>query len=601
MTIPRFLAPLLGGLIFFIAAVFAFATLFTTYVAWDDEGYFLQAYRAYASGEAPYKSVFSFYGPYSFFLPGLLAGFDAERISHDSMRWATMGLWLATASLLALTVWRWTGNLGATSAVFIAVASRLSGLAKGIGHPQVFVLVLLPLFFFLPLNGSDGKRERTWKAALIGLLTGILLGIKINIGIFVLLAIVPPLVFDLPRGALRLPGFVWAAVTSCLPVWLVLRGGGATFSEWVYVAAFLIPLAAIFTMSWNEGPGVGNIADFFGDFSAGLGIAVLAAVVGTVWAGASVRDIVNGVIIEPVRLTEAYKNVYGEAASRKTLVLLGANLMTLWGLAQARRLPRPRFERAVFQVKSLAGCALLLALYFYPRYALCGALSFLWLLPYAPHAGVDGQRKRRFLALLALFYSAQLFPMAGEQVDWATLLPVAAAGVLLADGLAGLRQLGHSRIQAMPAMAALALFCALSISAAEEMKRWLGRTSLGLPGAAWMRLSPEEGEELRNAVSGLARNCKSALSIPGQYSLSVWSGVPFTERPKINAWPFLIPRQNVLDLAQRNDCVLVHAPAYEFYRGFARRKEEGSLIDEVARGKHPAFQNGSISIYLSGR
>src|SRR5215510_15062472 len=74
----------------FELAVFAFGHLFTTFPSWDDEGYFVLVYRDFLLGRILFNQVFSFYGPLSFFLVGVVARFDANNVTHDSLRWMVL-------------------------------------------------------------------------------------------------------------------------------------------------------------------------------------------------------------------------------------------------------------------------------------------------------------------------------------------------------------------------------------------------------------------------------------------------------------------------------------------------------------------------------
>jgi hypothetical protein len=69
-------------------AMFAFAVAFTTFLGFDDEGYFLQAYRQFLSGHVLYDQVFAWYGPFTFYCAAILARFDAVNVTHDNFRWA---------------------------------------------------------------------------------------------------------------------------------------------------------------------------------------------------------------------------------------------------------------------------------------------------------------------------------------------------------------------------------------------------------------------------------------------------------------------------------------------------------------------------------
>jgi hypothetical protein len=124
-----------------LIATFAFAHLFTTLVPWDDEGYFLQAYHDFLSRRVLYDQVVAFYGPLTFFSAALLAGFDVANVTHDTFRWTLLPIWIAIAALMAGVVWRWTRRFAPSIATFLLVGFQLRGLAKGVGHPQLWIIL----------------------------------------------------------------------------------------------------------------------------------------------------------------------------------------------------------------------------------------------------------------------------------------------------------------------------------------------------------------------------------------------------------------------------------------------------------------------------
>jgi hypothetical protein len=63
-----------------VVTTFAFAHVFT-FLQWDEEGHFLQAYPDFLSGDVGYDQVFAMYGPFIFFSAALLARFDAINVS----------------------------------------------------------------------------------------------------------------------------------------------------------------------------------------------------------------------------------------------------------------------------------------------------------------------------------------------------------------------------------------------------------------------------------------------------------------------------------------------------------------------------------------
>ena len=103
------------------------------------------------------------------------------------------------------------------------------------------------------------------------------------------------------------------------------------------------------------------------------------------------------------------------------------------------------------------------------------------------------------LASLSLLFSLQLYPMAGEQADWAALLPMVAAVVIMGDGLdcidreSSAVHLPQWRLIVARSTAlvfALYLFLSVGHDALGRFRQWQTAQSLDLPGAHWLRLPP---------------------------------------------------------------------------------------------------------------
>jgi phosphoglycerol transferase MdoB-like AlkP superfamily enzyme len=122
-----------------LVTIFAFATIFTTFVHWDDEGYFLLSYHEFLSGRIPYDQVSSTYGPFTFLSAALVARFDAINVTHDAFRWALLPVWILTASVMAGVVWRWTRRFSLTLAAFLLAGFHLRYLGEEVGYPQPWI------------------------------------------------------------------------------------------------------------------------------------------------------------------------------------------------------------------------------------------------------------------------------------------------------------------------------------------------------------------------------------------------------------------------------------------------------------------------------
>jgi hypothetical protein len=264
----------------------------------------------------------------------------------------------------------------------------------------------------------------------------------------------------------------------------------------------------------------------------------------------------------------------------------------------------------------MVGGGLVCVFFYNPRQALPGSLLFLWLLL------VDGQPmaqpayfNRLLLALLCSLLSLQLFPVAGTQVEWAALMPAAAAVVLLADGINSLeiepsvpklRRVTLIVARATAPVLALFLFLVLGKNTAQRLQLWRSSEPVNLPGTHWLRLPPMEEARLTVTVSTLTRDCQSVLTLPGLYSFSLWSGVPPAEERRINSWIFLWP-----DEVQKNElhklrqqpqgCVLVSQDMYDFFRTLAASPGNDAFLSEIQRSMTPIFRMQDLTLYRSSQ
>jgi hypothetical protein len=246
------------------------------------------------------------------------------------------------------------------------------------------------------------------------------------------------------------------------------------------------------------------------------------------------------------------------------------------------------------------------------RLALTGSLLFLWLLiADVPPLSGSAYSNRLLLALLSLLFSLQLFPLAGEQVDWASLLPMTAAAVLLADGMNYIaresRQGALSRLSGFVALAIAILltsylFAFVGGDAFQRFHLWRESRPLNLQGTHWLRLPAKQTERLTLTVSGLTKNCETVLMVPGLYSFSLWSGVSPFEEKRINSWPFLWPdevqKNELRNLRnQRQRCVLVSQEAYRFFKHFGGSQRNEQLLPEIQQTMRPIYTVQDVTLY----
>jgi hypothetical protein len=602
----RILRSALASLAFGLIALLAFAQLFTTFVPWDDEGYFLQAYRDVLSGRILFDQVFSIYGPLTFFISALFSGFHAANVTHDALRWVTMPVWIAIASLMAAVVWRLTRRFSSSLIAFLLVGLSLRGLAKAVGHPQLWIILAAAALLWRGLDwlSQPGKESH---AFLTGILVGSIVLLKINLGTLVSIALLLAVALHLTGKFRKIACGSLAIFAAALGVALLLAH--TTRSEKCFVLAYLASLAATLALAIRRSAErqVPRVSLMW--LTLGFAACVCIGLGATLASGTSFHGLYTAFISGPQLLAGKYHNPFRDATRRGSILICAASLAA--GVLCWRAVVKGR-AAWLGLAKTAAGSGLLFAFCYDPRLALTGSLLFLWLLIVDVHPlSGEAYSDRLLLALLAPLFSLQLYPMAGEQVDWSTLLPIVAATILLADGLSLLERENYRvPLPRLTRFAATAIVTALTLylfgsagkNALGRLKLWRDSPSLNLPGAHLLRLPARETARLQLIVRDLAQNCHAVLIVPGLYSFALWSGVEETEEKKINSWPFLWPdeveKHELPDLRhQSGGCVLVIPSVYSFFRYLAVSPGNHDLPSEIQRTMIPVTVGPNFTLY----
>ena len=591
-----------------LMAIFAFAFTFNVFNSFDDEGYFLYSYRAFLTGRAPYDRIFSFYGPFSFLSSALAARFNPLNVNHDTFRWFLLPVWILIALLVGGVVWRWTRLYSAALTAFFLVGINLRLLAVSIGHPQLWIILAAVVLLWLGLDWLYLPEDRG-RALCAGIAVGIIFLCKINIAIFVSVAIALAASLQI-KGRTRViaSAFFFAAAAG---LGLVLLFSTSSGSEKCFALVYLLSLAATCGIAGSR-PGerqlsVSGLVWIVG----GVAICLCVGVGAILACGTTLSGLFKGLVTDPVLLVKSYRLPFLDATHPLSILLSILGL----GSAIAVFAWRRRYDATpawLGPFKLAVGVALLCPFYYLPRQALTGSLLFSWLLLVDDQAiSPQEYSNRLLLALLCPLFSLQIFPNAGTQVYWATLMPIAAAAVILADGINSINHRSYeirlSRVTSLVArgagpVIAIALFLIVGKNAVSGYQRWLGAEPVNLPGAHWLRLSQEHNARLAATVNELSRECRTVMTIPGLYSYSLWSGVPPAEEKQINSWPILWPREvqeNELPRLRRQDggCVLVDREVYQFFRMYATSDGSDELLSEVERTMRAVFVLQGLTLY----
>jgi hypothetical protein len=570
-----------------IVAALAFGQLFTTFAAFDDEGYFFQLYRHFLSGRVLYDQLISIYGPMAFFCGALVARFHPDSVTHDVFRWATLPLWVLIAFLLAAVVWSWTGKTSPSLIAFLLTGYGLKNLASDIAHPQLWIIVAVAMLLALGLDWLWRPRENM-RALWAGILLGAVLLIKINIGIFLCVGVALAI-------GLHMKG--WTPIVFCgIPLLAAAVFGIALLfttpfrSEVYFALAYLASLAVTVGLAIGQ-PGLPapRPAALVWLIAGACGCVSLVILL-TLAMGTTLSSLISDLVLFPARFAATFHSQFREPGGWRHALFYAAA-----GVAALAYWRPPHFvrERAdwIGVLKFAVGSALVFSFWYNNRIALTPSLLFLWLLVADRRPSEPGYSNRLLLAVLSPLFSLQLYPIAGSQVDWAGLLPMTAAAILMADGIDCLQRAGiasalrlAAAARGITALIVLLLFAFTGVEAARSLAEWRRNPSLEVAGAHWLHLPPADHARLHTTVAAISRNCQEVLTVPRMPSFSLWSEVPMVEPKRITSGPEDVREEEVRKVREHEGgCVLVSPNTYLFWREIRGDTNADRLLPEIEK------------------
>jgi hypothetical protein len=170
-----------------VAIAYVYFRIFSRFQPYDDEGFILISLKSFLQGKPLYDEVYSMYQPGFYMLYGLLFKITGWSLGHDNVRLVTLVLWLVGAGLNGLLTYRLSRSPFLGMAVGLVSVRCLESFANEPGHPQALAYVLVATVVTL-FTLADSVPTRRFAIA-VGSLTGLILLIKINVGLFILLPV----------------------------------------------------------------------------------------------------------------------------------------------------------------------------------------------------------------------------------------------------------------------------------------------------------------------------------------------------------------------------------------------------------------------------
>jgi hypothetical protein len=402
------------------------------------------------------------------------------------------------------------------------------------GHPQELCMMLL-----LCLAGSGflatNPRTRWLGMAAAGSLAAALTLIKINIGIFAILAVALAILFQAPTGWLwRTAKYATGGAALLLP-FALMRVHLSDPAAQTYCFVITASIAAV--LAGASGFTRAGKLSFGERLAAPAGFAVTFALVllVLVWQGVPMQATLDMLVLRHARFNVSqgfwYKPVeLGRVWIAWAMAGLGAAVL----IARAVQSGEKTLDRLLAPFQVLFGGAGLLIALVVPKLLLGFVTPFGWLLlyPRADNAPPRQAHARLLLCTTTVLQTLYAYPIAGSQTSFLRVLLILVAAILLFDGLHSLPQsttlAPMARRFALPAAAVTLAAVALAypVLAYRAKLLYASLTPLDMPGAERIHAEKEEAEDFQWLVPLLRQNCDTFVGLPGIPSLYFWTGKP---------------------------------------------------------------------------
>jgi hypothetical protein len=514
--------------VFLFSAVTAYYRAFVSLATYDDEGTMMWTVKSFFAGHSLYNQVATIYGPVYYFYQWCAHVLTGTPLSHHSVRLVSIAFWVTAALIVFLLAYWVTGSLLLAAVTHILAFRAMGFIGEEPAHPQEAGILLLAA-----LGLACFARSRAWQATLLGALAGLALATKINLGIFVVIAVSTGFAYALRRKWLRTAASLLA---SCgILVFPVLLMWGHLSEGWAmkFCALEVISIAsAILIVSGAE---VDVRLDWRGLLAAGAAFAgAIAAISWFALAhGSTVSAMIDWLIVKP-------RTTFGQGWYLPPHIRFLAPVWALAALVLAYCVRTGRVPAAFLAFARLGFAAVAVALCLTDRYeALINfGLPLLWLIA-APSGKTDSATRdasgRALLLLLAVTQVLYAYPVAGAQLPFAAVLMICVIGICLSDGLMWIRiswcrdQPFLPRLQArwVGWAACLLLGAAYLGQAWYAENTYAGFEPLGFPGTGSMRIEPDRAAALHALVARVnAGPCRTLVTEPGLFSLNFFTGKP---------------------------------------------------------------------------
>jgi hypothetical protein len=548
-----------------LCAWFAVYGMFTA-IPGDDEGYMLIALQQFERHGALYTHVYSQYGP--FYFQFWSSVFSWLPVSVDNGRIITTIVWTLSALGFGVATAIITRQLAAGLVTQVIVARLLVSLGSESMHPAGLATLLLACITVAAAAIARGHRRFAIPA--LGVLVVALLCTQVNLGVFAVVALVFTASALGPRGiAARYARVAATALFLVAPLLLVAsQSSEAGVVDLATVVALSAAAIAIVTVR-RENQGIVGREDVV-RCSAAAGVTLIAVIAGALFTGTTFADLVRGMVIDPITLSHDFIHplaVSWVAVAWAVLGVLAAVAIRAW----RSRAPTSAWgwSDTTGAVRVAAGlfilfCTVLQGQFPAPlgRLNLMVACPLLFLVvPTQRESDDNGFLVRVLLVALAVLEVLQVFPVAGAQISWATVLLVPAGMVCLSDGLAPLLVAARSTSawRKAPLYAAVVVMAVGLLSLANDFvdnfrgarHDYQANQPMTLPGTDLIHAARPVSDLFSSLSGSIRTSCNGFITYPGMNEFYFLSGEAPPTSYNTTDWMFLFPPSQQEQIVRR--------------------------------------------------
>ena len=511
--------------------------------------------KQYLDGSKLYDQVWSAYGPVYYFYNWLLRSSTGTSVTHDVVRISSLLPWLVTALACAWIILRVTDSLVLATLAHLLTLYSLQFFAFEPGHPQELCILLL---VGLVASGTLIGQERYLAGTiLLGALPATLLLVKINIGIFAILATGLSLSFHSEQNRIsKTCGAAFVAASLFLPFALMKHQLGNSQAR-IYCVLLIASVVAFSLVLFRGNTDISITFRESGIVVVSFVLTFAAIILVLIAQGSSLRAMLNSLLLLPLRVSVGGPWYAPVALSTKWLYWVFSGMGAAGWVAFSMKDKGNWSAKCLFPVKLLFGLGIIAAL-FSNNYShlLALATPFCWLVLYPlPENGAPRLVfSRTLLCTTAVIQTLYAYPVAGSQVLFIRILLII-AGVICIDDFwlwfAAKYDFGSQHPRLLRIAGPVALICLVldyGYIAYVQRESYNSLPALNLAGASRIHLSDQQAKEYQWLTRSSVNYCDILIGLPNIPSLNFWTGMNPPAGLNIDAWVLVLSDREQLGI-----------------------------------------------------